>query len=985
MKLQIEITYTLLYIPSCLSTLGDPMNAFTEKLLNELFAKYKDQSTLASGTNLELEIRFRDITRDAFETLYTEIYASSSGVKPEFAQGKLECSVNIISENVYEKSTSGHADETQYIRKITFKGSTPIADTYHQKIRIARPVTVADYIKYSVGLSKESDSKKFSTSQNAHVRFKVRVSFDYIGAPPRPAKWRFDLTAIKRGSLAELGASLKTIKKDLFTDALAPDNFLRELNFDVIDEYEVEIENIDPVHTVTIDDLAIVKKAFSMINPQYLAEIAYQEEIYHCAQYIVTHNYEQFKQPTHRLKQLGNQVITLSKNTYYADVFPPDGYYATIKTDGQRAIISVNGTRCRVLKSDSMIEYIVGGTFVPGEITIVDAEMLVLGAAKDTKDTTHKVHTTFYIFDVMVFRDENVGKSGFTTRIGHLEDAAELINDMVRASGSDASAEPKNYVRLSKDNLEAGFREVWEEESDIPRDGIILTEPDESYHTTKNYKWKPYSHNTIDFLAVKCPQKLLGIKPYLPISGKDLYLLFVGINHNMREKLGLGFIPQYHQMFPKQDNSSRGEGPSNNYYPIQFSPSANPLAYLYYHDKTSDINKQIVELSRDENNTQWIFHGVRTDRKLERNYFGNDFRVAELTYSNYIDPFNFEELWKPAASYFTKTATDIYTASNKFKRFVISMLLKDNLSGAKWVIDEAAGRGGDLHRYQEIGVENALFIDVDPTAITELIRRKFSFFQTKKRHIRNWFNEAKKGGSAGGNASGNEEALSGQKTKVITQYDRVHDVEYDKLIIKDVKSLTVHTLVADLKTPHKDLVASTFQFGINPAMIDGIVCNFALHYMCDTIEHIRNLLMFNARMLKVGGVFIFTVMDGKSVFDLLKPLSTGQQWEAREDGVLKYAFKKNYSGEKLSPSGQMISVLLPFSDEMYEEPLCNVDTVIAEATKLGFEVELNSPMTAFMDKFSRADRSLFDKLTENDRKYIALHRYCSLRLIKSPK
>lgn len=954
------------------------MSAFTEKLLNELFMKYKDQASLAKGENLELEIRFKDITRDAFETLYTEIYnASGSASKAEFSDPVLECSVNIISENVYEKSTAGRADETQYIRKITFKGSTPIADTYHQKIRMARSVTVPDYIKYSVGLSKESASKKFSTSQNAHVRFKVRVSFDYIGTPPHPAKWRFDLTAIKRGSLHELGASLKTIKKDLFTDALTPDNFLRELNFDAIDDYEVELENIDPVHAVTIDDLAITKKVFSMINPQYLAEIAYQEEIYHCAQYIAPHS-EQFKQPTHRLKQLGNQVLALSKTTYYTDVFPPDGYYATIKTDGQRAIISVNGNRCRVLLSDSMLEFIIGGSsaFTPGEITIVDAEMLVLSSDKPdgSKKSDKSDNTTFYIFDVMVFRDENVGKSGFTTRIGHLEDAAKMINDLINSSVKDGSnvVVAKNYVRLSKDSLEAGFREVWDEESEIPRDGIILTEPDEPYYATKNYKWKPYSHNTIDFLAVKCPQKLLGIKPYMPQSGKDLYLLFVGINHNMREKLGLGFIPQYRQMFPDS-----GGAP---YYPIQFSPSANPIAYLFYYDKTdnktSDINKQIVELSRDENNTHWIFHRVRTDRKLERNYFGNDFRIAELTYSNYIDPFNFEDLWKQPSSYFTKTASDIYTASNKFKRFVISMLLKDNLSGAKWIFDEAAGRGGDLHRYQEIGVENALFIEVDPTAITELIRRKFSFFQTKKRHIRNWFNEAKKGGT---------EELSGQKTKVITQYDRVHDVEYDKLIVKDVKSLTVHTLVADLKTPYKDLIASTFQFGVNPAMVDGIVCNFALHYMCDTIEHIRNLLMFNARMLKVGGVFIFTVMDGKSVFDLLKPLSTGQQWEAREDGVLKYAFKKNYSGEKLSPSGQMISVLLPFSDEMYEEPLCNVDTVIAEASKLGFEVELNSPMTAFMDKFSRADRSLFDQLTENDRKYISLHRYCSLRLIKSPK
>jgi hypothetical protein len=81
----------------------------------------------------------------------------------------------------------------------------------------------------------------------------------------------------------------------------------------------------------------------------------------------------------------------------------------------------------------------------------------------------------------------------------------------------------------------------------------------------------------------------------------------------------------------------------------------------------------------------------------------------------------------------------------------------------------------------------------------------------------------------------------------------------------------------------------------------------------------------------------------------------------------------------------MISVLLPFSDEMYQEPLCNIDNVVAEAGKLGFELELCSPMTTYMDKFSRADRALADRLTDEDKKYIDLHSYVSLRKIRDVK
>jgi hypothetical protein len=126
-------------------------------------------------------------------------------------------------------------------------------------------------------------------------------------------------------------------------------------------------------------------------------------------------------------------------------------------------------------------------------------------------------------------------------------------------------------------------------------------------------------------------------------------------------------------------------------------------------------------------------------------------------------------------------------------------------------------------------------------------------------------------------------------------------------------------------------------------------------------------------------------MDGKRVFELLKPLQTGQQWETRENNVLKYAIKKDYKADKLTPCGQMISVLLPFSDEMYQEPLCNVDTVITEAHRIGFEVEVNQSMSAYLDQFASADRSLRAMLTPDDLTYIELHQVITLRLVKPIK
>lgn len=896
----------------------------------------------ADTVALELEIRFQDLTRETFEQIYQAV------VKDEgYSSPRLETTVNIISDNIYESSTGARNDNTQYIRRIVFNNGVATSDTYHTKERIGRSVMVPAYVKHTVSLARETDrASKFGASAGALVRFKVRMSFDINEGGANP-KWRMDFTMTRQGKLATLGAAgLKKVRDELFIP-LTPATFISATNHESVDGYELEIECMDK--NITVADLAVVKKVFAVVNPAYATEAAYQDTVHTIAGYILPSALvDNFKQPTYRLKQLGNQVQALSKNIYYADIFPPIGYLATIKTNGQRALILIDGGHALVVKSDTLLEYGTIGASSAGDITVVDVEQLVVGDL-----------TTYYIFDVMVIRGENVSTRGLVQRKDLIPDAVSIALPILSSAGSGVTCLAKKYVTLGE-NLEAGYREVWADES-APRDGIIISSPGDSYYETKNYKWKPYEHNTIDFLAVKCPPKLLGIRPYDVRPGLTLYLLFVGVNHTMREKLGLGFIPYYKQLFPTPGN----------YYPIQFSPSANPLAYLYWHDADKDIDRQIIELARNADGSEWAFYGMRPDRKLEKNYFGNDFRVAELTYLNYIDPFGFEELWSKSSAYFTKTATDIYAPSNRFKRFVISLLMKDNLSGSRWIIDEAAGRGGDLHRYQEIGVENALFIDIDASAIAELIRRKFSFFAAKKRHVRGWMQ---------GDKAGGDDASS---LVAVTNYDRVHGIEYDKLIVKDVKSLTVHTLVADLRTPYADLAAMTYQFGINPGLVDGIVCNFALHYLCGSLEDMRNVLLFNAKMLKVGGVFIFTVMDGKAIFELLKDLAPGQQWASRENGALKYAITRKFTGKTLAPCGQMISVLLPFSDEMYDEPICNVDAVIAEARKLGFEIELNSPMTSYIDKFARADPTLAGRLTADDKKYIALHRYVSLRKVKA--
>jgi len=886
-----------------------------------------------AGPDHELEIRFGSISQEAFD----EIFNGLASIKPKLKNPRVEQSMNMISRNVYEKSQ----DTNTYVRKLTFNNGAKIGDEYMLKNQLRRQ-TVDDFIKYTINVSHEKPMPKFPTSTNSLIRFKLRYSIDY---EYKGGIWRIDLTAV-RSAQWELMDQTKTkeiIAKMFSNDSVAFANkFLKKLPRDLITAYEFEIEHVSGDIDFGVVDV------LRQINVSSITEMALQNEIYHVATHLHSGPMlNSFHRPTHRLKKLANQVIALTKSNYYNEIYPPVGYLVTDKADGKRVIISLRGGVCRIIASDSM--------------TVLCNTRNTNNKTRNTTDDNHAgvvivdaefIDGVYHVFDVIVC-DKNVSKEPMSKRIEYIEEACDAIVCI--------KCVPKKYVTLEQ-NLELGFNKAFKRDVNYIIDGLIISEPNAGYNDTKNYKWKPLEFNTIDFLAKKCPEHLLGTKPYLPRPGMELYLLFVGIDNEMKNTLGLGVIMDVFTTRGATNASGATDAngataPPAAYFPIQFSPSANPFAYLYYHASAStdasaheSLDMQIIELGQQAGAAQWVFHRIRDDRKMEKNYYGNDFRVAELTYINFIDEFHFDDLFVRADSYFTNITSDMYGATNKFKRNIMSSYMEKYLQGAKYVIDEGAGRGGDLMRYQNLNIEHALFIDIDAAAIAELIRRKFNMFRKRKR-----------GGNDAMDATDVDiDAITGGASTSVMP-EQLIGIDYDKVIVKSGRNLTAHTLVADLKTPYQYLVIETYQFGIIPGSCNGIVSNFAFHYMCDTLENIRNLLMFNAKMLIPGGVFVFTVMDGIKIFELLKK---NPKWTSVQDGVIKYAITREYVGDKFATHGQLISVKLPFSSEMYKEPLCNIDAVVDVATDVGFKLVSNEPMTV-----GGVDKSL----TPEDVFYIELH------------
>lgn len=865
--------------------------------MDRLITKYNSDR----GSNLELECKF-DVPSERFDLLYSAVVNNKS-----FSTGIIEMTTNAI---VGDHSGSD-------MRRYTYKydGDTLTSTTsYHRKSQVSK-YEMRGFVPAKWTLASEKVLPNASLTGQVILRYKLRVSFVHESMPD----WRWDFTFGKQNKIDEIKGQVEQIKLNLFKKGLTPENLLESINMIMVNSKEFEIEYIGKNKTVDQSQItSVMQLVYSIVNPDHESQLEYQNAIYEIAKHMVD-NPERFKDAKHRLKELTNQVLAVPKNVYYTDVFPPTGYYVTPKADGTRSVIMITGSKCFGVTSAGLTKYELKDAKLSDKLveenstTIMDVEL---------------VDDIAYIFDVMVIEDMNVTKKPFSERHGYTDEAVKLLNNFVTASA-------KKFIIIGSD-IASAINEAIKIKTDYPTDGLILTAPSASYHDTKSYKWKPAEHITIDFLAMKCPKAMLGIKPYIQKDKHDLYLLFVGISHQMREKLSLGLIPDYKTLFDNVDTQ---------YYPIQFSPSGNPLAFIWHRPSDAeDIHGKIVELSRELPNTansDWLFHRIRTDRSQERSYYGNDYRIAELTWQMYDDPFTLEDLSKVNAGYFSKSADDIYKASNQFKRFVVSSIMKTNLSGSKWIFDLGSGRGGDLHRYASIGVEHALFIDRDATAIAELIRRKFTI------------------------KSGGEESA------------RTYDI--NKAFIRKPRGLTIHTMVADLKTPADQMIADVYQYGVSPGTIDGFVCNFALHYMCDTVEHINQMLKFISTMAKVGAVFIFTVMDGKSVFEALS--ETGK-WARTENGILKYAIERRYTSKTLSKFGQTIAVKLPFASEMYEEPLCNIDAVVSVAKSLGFEIEINEIMTKRMDQFKSAAPFVAEQLTSEDLDYIGLHKCVTLRKVK---
>lgn len=655
------------------------------------------------------------------------------------------------------------------------------------------------------------------------IRFKRRFSCAL------DVEWRIDFTFVKQIEYNAQKQAIREANHQLFnTNTCAL--------FDIA-QIEIEVEYTGDIAEISVGK---VQHAIDQFN-QYLPSVRANSDIYQNHVSVlkkITGKMENNKHAS--IKQILPQVSDISKSEYY-DLITRHNHYMTNKIDGERVILFLDGLDDGYLTTSGWVP-VTAKSYCK---VIIDCELL---------------NDTFYIFDVLWFKlNLSPDKPQINAYMCPFELRLEVMRalDLSKIQIKDHTLVIKTFVKFDNNYCES-IKHLLKSNDLTPNDGLIFTSSREPYTTTVSYKWKPIECLSIDFVLKKCPQQLLGIIPYIKKRKQTLYLLFVGIRPDMCRLFGIKKVQYYGMLFR---GLKRGD-----YFPIQFAPSSDPDAYLFWHDDGSLDNK-IAELTRVDGTWRLLrLRGDRLDDYANEQYFGNDFRVAECIWNRFENPFTVDHLTMPVDKfksefYFIENDPQSHRSIRKFNNYVKQQIIRNCCVDSPSALDIGSGKGQDLLKYIKSGVGKLMMTDINKNNTDEIINRKHLYYK------------------------------QGHFTLPVSIGVKACDFMVDGLSLR---------------------VFST-KYGL-------IVCNFAIHYLVMNATTAIKFVDIIDGLLDINGRVAITYLNGKKVFN--KVIKNGS-WNRGKYSINQKFISRNYTG-----SNQKIDIRLPFSDGFYEEYLFNVNYLI---------------------------------------------------------
>jgi hypothetical protein len=773
------------------------------------------------------------------------------------------------------------------------------------------------FVPYKFAVSTEARADQWNVEIFTRIRIKLRLSVIVDSHPG----WRFDFTlAIELTTMTNLVQQ----RENLFRPGLTSETFADSAPFEVAQHLELEAEWVGDRSPSSEEIYAMLDFVRDTGGFKYAETTEYQRVVFEVAKLIKSGpDVEKFRTKLGR-RALSDPPIGLDKRTWQTKLAPnaPD-YFATIKADGEGIIGLITGIKVQMLGGQLETRELKGGSSSTDNSPIVyEAEVL--------KDGRQLVYDVFFIggeklIDVVPLRE----------RIKRIPEVVTILG------GLSANVFAKEYTKLTT-NYRAELKALWSRKYDFPVDGIVFD---------REYKWKPLSNLTIDFLVMRPPKVgVIGIAPHLERPGFILLFLFCGIYRHQQSKYRMRPVAGYNSMFVGRT--------FYDYSPIQFSPPNKPYAYIWYaadradaptptpksqskvmggvidagDASIDDIIGHICEFHWNAVDQTWELERVRHDRDLEvarGSYFGNNIHVAFATWANIMDPLTIEgltgeEVINGPVSYFAETDRR-YKYANAFSSFAKNKSLS-GWTDLPWVVDLAAGRGADLGRWGRMRIKHALCIDNDADALTEIHSR-------------------------------------------LAQAQRE---------LKHYKTI-VHTHKADLNDDHKTTLASIrASFSLPRDGVPLAVCNMAIHYFCESDVSISNFAKLVAALIAPGGHFVFTCYNGARVFN---ELVGRERVDLYSGESLSYSIIRRYpANAEFQSFGQVIEPMLACAGGIYRsEYLVNIDYVVRVFKGLGFALVRQVAFGELLEEYSIEELEKHDKLDDADVANVSRFDYVILR------
>lgn len=863
---------------------------------------------------------------------------------------------------------------------------------------------------------------------NSLARLRIRTSRAII---IDGHEWSLDVTLVREEKYGALKNN-RELTRSFFNQDTSPSanqspsasDSLRDSLRDIHFEVEVELVRRSPGQLITAETMnRVLALACRVAYPRGVDTAVSQnprELLLRAVARIITSGTEGHKTFRGRpedltLKKMLNNAISLTKSTYIRDVYPMEGYYVTDKADGERGIAVIDTENSVAVITDTTMYGLCRAddidTIYDGEVLVRakrDSSAAVSSSAASSSEATHQEIIQFYAFDCLQStKDCPMFNAPFESRQTAIEsfefdipnDTGRRIEIIVKEFKTISMATLQTTIEAIYNNsIEGSASRTSADESisasrKYPIDGLIFTQNGRGYYETQNYKWKPYEHTTIDFLCFRCPESLYGngqfVLPREAISlsasakGRSdfrIYILFCGCSMQQRAEFCIQPLSFSNAMIPPEIRDEV----------IQFACRYEPFAYvLTLREKDlepfgGDINGRVIEMrwrgrkavgaNSDQGSgagldqgseywRHWDLIRARDDRRI-----GNNISIATSVFANYVNPFPLEALWQPVGGYFAKDTERTFLASNKYRRFVLTVILYNHIHGMRSprILDLGGGRAQDFIRYAICGASLVVNFDSDSMAIAESAMRIEKQTRNRKSIIDStaaqWLRKLGEHPMRQRMAEPFRGATSHVTSSSIHGQTQCIAPEYISRVI-DVTSLTRDSFCTALKV-----------VGLSPGIFDAVISSFAFHYFCKSIADVEHIFELMSDALTKTGVIVITTMDGEHVFDELKRHGGVITLSEPDTSVPKYKIRALYDTAvetTIRDFGQMIQVSVPFSDELYDEPLCNFTAIRKIADQVGFNVaeSIDYGADSLFQLLQRADSKIAHELTTIDRIY----------------